>query len=197
MATTTTTSETSQDWLEMKKLLFKDDTYLQKLSSNGLFLFLIGRDLADILDGETKRDFHLLLTLAHGKEKMSDRLPKTLAADDDLMVSLKASLRDGGKMDETRSVLKIDADGTTVHLHLHGLLHPGAIEGEISVSSASFVTDGVAHTETMFLSTHDLSKPASTLEFCQVISTSDVDGLAVQLPKGVYPDRVRAWILKK
>ncbi|WQF76879.1 hypothetical protein CDEST_01893 [Colletotrichum destructivum] len=205
MATPTASNDSkdSKDWLKMKQLIFANDTYLRTLSSNGLFLFLIGIDLYDILDGETGRDFHLLLTLAHGKERLSERFPKTLAADDELMLSLKTSLRDGDKIDETKAVLKIDAAGTTVHLHLHGLLHPGAAQGEMSVSSDAFATNEGGHPETVFLSTHDLSKPADTLGFCWTCSETrskdgkSVDGLVVELPADVCPDHNRTWILKK
>ncbi|GKT61080.1 hypothetical protein ColTof4_01189 [Colletotrichum tofieldiae] len=205
MATPTASNDSkdSKDWLKMKQLIFANDTYLNTLSSSGLFLFLIGSDLDDILDGKTGRDFHLLLTLAHGKESLSERFPKTLAADDDMMVSLKTSLRDGDKIDETKAVLKIDADGTTVHLHLHGLLHPGAAEGEMCVSSDAFATNEGGHPETVFLSTHDISKPVDQLEFCWTCSKTgsedgnSVDGLVVDLSADVCPDHNRTWISKK
>ncbi|KAK1977573.1 hypothetical protein LZ30DRAFT_692065 [Colletotrichum cereale] len=177
--TTSAMTAASEDWLAMKDLIYKNDTYLQKLYENNLFLFLISTDLHDIVHRNTGHDFHLLLTLAHGKEKMSVLFPEKLTANDDLMVSLKALLREGDKMDKTKSVLKIVVDGITVHLHLHGLLDPGAPLEEINVPSESFTTNGNAHIETTFLSTHDSSKPADTSGFCTKCSTTAVNRLTV------------------
>ncbi|KAL0930271.1 uncharacterized protein CTRU02_212506 [Colletotrichum truncatum] len=198
MATTTASSD-GEDWLKMKQLIFKDDKYLEVLSRENLVLFLIGVDLNGILDGQKDRDFHLLLTLAHGKRKMSELSTDLIAS---LGTSLKASLKNGDKIDENTSVLKIDAAGSSVHLHLYSLLHPdAAADGKMNVSSKVFVNSDAEHPETSFLSSNDSSKPAAELDFCFPYSKEgeSVDGLIVQLPSGACPDsdRNRLWVFKK
>ncbi|KXH57923.1 hypothetical protein CNYM01_14067 [Colletotrichum nymphaeae SA-01] len=198
-----TVSNAGEDWRRIQQLVFENDNYFDMLSSKGLSLFLIGADLFDILDGETGREFHLLLTLAHAEEEMAKRFPKEAATDPELITLLKTSFKNGNKLDETRSVLKIDADKTAIHLHLHSLLHPGAIEGEMCVSSDVFVADRENDIVTAFLSTKDLTKPADLLDFCWAKKTAgledgnpQVDGLVISLPESSCPDRNRTWIRK-
>ncbi|GKT52034.1 uncharacterized protein ColSpa_12215 [Colletotrichum spaethianum] len=95
---TPTTSKTGSDWLTMKSLIFETDDLLKKVSSEGLFLFLIGIDLKNLLAGEKGKEFHLLLALGHNKRQMSGRFP-----DEDVRAELRkalnSSLPDGGKLE--------------------------------------------------------------------------------------------------
>ncbi|KAJ0331431.1 hypothetical protein COL154_013592 [Colletotrichum chrysophilum] len=202
---TSTVSNTGEHWLKIQQLIFKNNTYLDTLSSKGLLLFLIGIDLYDILDGR-EGEYHVLLALAHNKERMTE-LFQNAVVDDELRSSLKDSLINGNNLDETRSVLKVDSAGTTIHLHLHGVLHPGAGEGVMHVSSNVFVEHVAGTQQTAFLSTKDLSKPAAELDFCYAVHKTDqdtgkedgkstVDGLIFTLPEGTCPDTSRTWISK-
>ncbi|OHE90273.1 hypothetical protein CORC01_14432 [Colletotrichum orchidophilum] len=200
---TTTVSNAGEDWLRIQQLIFENDGFLKMLSSKGLSLFLIGVDLFDILDGENRPEFHLLLTLAHAEKAMTEQFPNGLATDPELITSLKTSFRNGNELDETSSVLKIKAAETTIHLYLHSLLHPGAVEGEMRASSDVFVANKGDETVTAFLSTNDFTKPADLLDFCwakkeagQKDGKSQADGLVVSLPEGTCPDRNRTFIRK-
>ncbi|KAI3526923.1 hypothetical protein CABS02_15486, partial [Colletotrichum abscissum] len=129
---TSTPSNTSDDWTKLKKLIFENDTYLEKLSEQDLFLLIIGNDLRGILAEEENREFHLLLTLGSKQDSLSERFSSTSKADEDLISSLKASLRNGDKIDEESFLLKIGEAGAILHLHLHSLFHPGTKEGRMS-----------------------------------------------------------------
>ncbi|KAF3799111.1 hypothetical protein GCG54_00015291 [Colletotrichum gloeosporioides] len=136
---TSTVSNKGEDWLKIQQLVFKNNTYLDTLSSKGLLLFLIGIDLHDILDGR-KGEYHVLLALAHDKDTTKELFQNAVVNDEfELIASLKDLLRNGNNLDENKSVLQVGSAGTTIHLHLHGLLHPGAGEGVVHVSSNGFV----------------------------------------------------------
>ncbi|KAL4403197.1 hypothetical protein CABS03_15191 [Colletotrichum abscissum] len=202
---TSTPSNTSDDWKKLKKLIFENDTYLEKLSEQDLFLLIIGNDLRGILAGEEDREFHLLLTLGSKQDSLSERFSSTSKADEDLISSLKGSLRNGDKIDEESFLLKIDEAGAILHLHLYSLFHPGTKEGRMSVPSNLFVSENSAVQESSFLSTQDVSKPVDDLQF--VFSSShgtsgiqtreSVDMLIAELPDGTCPDHLRTWTFKE
>ncbi|KAF4772721.1 hypothetical protein HER10_EVM0004962 [Colletotrichum scovillei] len=202
---TSTPSNTSDDWEKLKKLIFENDTYLEKLSEQDLFLLIIGNDLRGILAGEKNREFHLLLTLGSKQDSLSERFSSTSKADEDLISSLKGSLRNGDKIDEERFLLKIDEAGANLHLHLYSLLHPGNKEGYMSVPSNLFVSENNAVQESSFLSTYDVLKPMDNLQFVfssshgtsELQTRESADVLFAQLPDGTCPDHLRTWTFKE
>ncbi|KAK1703230.1 uncharacterized protein BDZ83DRAFT_644993 [Colletotrichum acutatum] len=202
---TSTPSNTSDDWKKLKKLIFENDTYLEKLSQQDLFLLIIGNDLRDILAGEKNREFHLLLALGSKQESLSKRFSSTSKNDEDLISSLKGSLRNGDKIDEESFLLKIDGAGAALHLHLYSLLHPGTKEGYMSVPSNLFVSENSAVQESSFLSTHDVLKPVDNLQFVyssshgppEIQTRESVDVFIAELPDGTCLDHIRTWTFKE
>ncbi|KAF4868084.1 hypothetical protein CGCSCA1_v012759 [Colletotrichum siamense] len=106
-----------------------------------------------------KGEFHVLLALAHNKGKMTELFQNAVVSEE-LITSLKNLLRNGNNLDENKSILTVNSACTTIHLHLHGLLHPGVGEGVVHVSSNVFVANDAGIPQIAFLSTIDLSKPA-------------------------------------
>ncbi|WQF76888.1 hypothetical protein CDEST_01902 [Colletotrichum destructivum] len=149
-----TTSNTSDDWLQIQNLIFTTDDFLKKVSSKDLFLFMIGIDLENILAGENPKDVHLLLGLGHNKRQITDLFPNEFLHGE-LKKALNSSLTYGDTLDSMKSVFKIPTANTTIHLHFDGLLRPGSGEGEISVSPHVFVEAENGIPRSMFLSTHD------------------------------------------
>ncbi|KAK2728914.1 hypothetical protein CKAH01_10742 [Colletotrichum kahawae] len=202
---TSTVSNIGEDWAKIQQLIFKNKTYLDTLSSKGLFLFLIRVNLCDILDGG-EGEHHMLLALAHNKEKMTELFQNSVA-EDEIITSLKDSLINSQNLNENKSVLKVNSASTTIYLHLHGLLHPSAGEGVMHVPSKVFVTHDAGVPQTVFLSTNNLSKPVDMLEFCYAKHTTGQDNrkedrksttnvFIVSLPDGTCPDINRTWISK-